>query len=346
MHSFDNTTNRVGFACKFSEIDKKNNVISIPEYNCKTTTIAWLNRQSKSVAETRLMDIIKHNVQSIKNVVNHLSTLDPELRMFRISSDVLPSYTHCDYQGFWRSQNTQDLLTKWFSVIGETARKNNVRLSFHPDQFCCIASESDSVISNSINELEYHADLARFMGYGKTFQDFKCNVHISGKKGPAGIREVYTKLSPEARNIITLENEEYTYGVDDTLSLSDIIPTVLDVHHFWIREGEYIQITDSRIEKIIESWRGIKPTMHYSVSREEYLHNHDVNILPDHKTLIESGLSKQKLRAHSDSVWNNAVNDYVLTFREKFNIMLEAKFKNLASFKLHEYYKGKSCSTN
>lgn len=344
MHSFDNTTNRVGFACKFSEIDKKNNVISIPEYNCKTTTIAWLNRQSKSVAETRLMDIIKHNVQSIKNVVNHLSTLDPELRMFRISSDVLPSYTHCDYQGFWRSQNTQDLLTKWFSVIGETARKNNVRLSFHPDQFCCIASESDSVISNSINELEYHADLARFMGYGKKKLDFKINIHLSGRRKSSGLDLVWDKLSPELKNCLTLENDEFQTGLDELLLLSDKVGIVLDIHHHFIHTGEWIQADDPRINRVVDSWQGVRPTIHYSVSREEYLPNHDPDILLNRDLLIADGINKTKLRAHSDYMWNNKVNQLAKTHWQWADILVEAKGKNLASFDLFNQWQGSKCS--
>jgi hypothetical protein len=35
------------------------------------------------------------------------------------------------------------------------------------------------------------------------------------------------------------------------------------------------------------------------------------------------------------------VNDWALTFYDKFDIMCESKAKNLASFKLHDRYKQK-----
>jgi len=181
--------------------------------------------------------------------------------------------------------------------------------------------------------------MVRWMGYGKTFQDFKVNVHISGRKGPQGIRDVYNRLSPEARNTLTLENEEYTHGLLDCLSLSDLVPTVMDVHHSWIREGEYIQPADALVQRVIDSWRGVRPTMHYSVSREDVLGSHPRHILPDHGALIAAGYNKQKLRAHSDHYWNDAVNDWALTFIDNFDIMCESKWKNLASFKLFERYK-------
>jgi hypothetical protein len=147
---------------------------------------------------------------------------------------------------------------------------------------------------------------------------------------------VHNRLSPEARNTLTLENEEYTHGLTDCLSLSDLVPTVLDIHHFWVREGKYISPNDDNVKKVIDSWRGVRPTLHYSVSREDVLVGHPGSQLPDHGALIELGHSKQKLRAHSDDYWNEAVNDWALTFLDKFDIMCESKWKNLASFKLHE----------
>jgi UV DNA damage repair endonuclease len=252
---------------------------------------------------------------------------------------MLSFYTHDDWKDFWHDSDIQNKLEHWMAPIGETARANDVRLSFHPGQFTVLASDREEVVNKSIEEFEYHCDMVRWMGYGKSFQDFKVNVHISGRKGPQGIRDVYNRLSPEARNTLTLENEEYTHGLLDCLSLSDLVPTVLDIHHNWIREGEYIQPTDALVQRVIDSWRGIRPTMHYSVSREDILGEHSATRLPDHGALIAAGYSKQKLRAHSDQYWNDAVNDWALTFLENFDIMCESKWKNLASFKLFERYK-------
>jgi hypothetical protein len=110
----------------------------------------------------------------------------------------------------------------------------------------------------------------------------------------------------------------------------------MDIHHHWIREGEYMELTDDRVKRIIDSWRGIRPTLHYSVSREDCLIEHPSNERPSHDALMEAGYSKQKLRAHSDYYWNEAVNDWALTFLDKFDMMCESKAKNLASYKLYE----------
>jgi UV DNA damage repair endonuclease len=331
------TIKRIGFACKWAEINKKGEIVSTEGLNTGGTTQAWAKRNSHAVVEEKIMDVAKRNIMNTHALVKKVATLDPELRMLRLTSDMLSFYTMDEYKDFWHSTDVQNSLERWFAPIGETARANNIRLSFHPDQFVVLASDRDEVVNKSIEEFEYHCDMVRWLGYGKTFQDFKVNVHISGRRGPQGIRDVYNRLSPEARNTLTLENEEYTHGLTDCLSLSDLVPTVMDIHHHWIREGEYIDCNDVLVKRVIDSWRGVRPTLHYSVSREDYLVEHASNERPAHDALMAAGCSKQKLRAHSDYYWNEAVNDWALTFRNDFDIMCESKAKNLASFKLHEY---------
>jgi UV DNA damage endonuclease len=194
--------------------------------------------------------------------------------MVRLGSEMLQGYTEKDWITWWQRKEIQDHLEKIFAPIGETARRLDVRLSFHPGQFCVLASENPGIVERSIQEFEYHADMVRWMGYGRTFQDFKINVHISGKRGPAGIRDALRRLSPEARNCITIENDENSWGVDSSLELAKDCALVLDIHHHWIRTGEYIQSTDDRVLRIVDSWRGVRPAMHYSVSREDYLVDH------------------------------------------------------------------------
>jgi UV DNA damage endonuclease len=242
-----------------------------------------------------------------------------------------------EYKPFWQRQDVRDSLERWMAPIGETARANDVRLSFHPDQFVVLASDRPEVVNKSIEEFEYHVDMARWMGYGKQFQDIKINVHISGRQGPDGIKRVISRLSPEARNAITIENEEMSWGLDSTLELANDLALVLDIHHHWIKTGEYIEESDPRIDMVIDSWRGVRPVIHYSVSREEHLPDACTVSRPCLTTLLESGHNKQKLRAHSDYYWNNAVNDWAISHWSWADIMCESKAKNLASFKLHDY---------
>ena len=337
-----NTVPRIGFACKWIDTPDQVNGIKpkddAKQYNTGTTTVRWLNNQSREVAEQRLWDLMVQNIESTRRLVERVGTLDPSLRMVRLSSDILPVYTHDTYRDYWLQPDVLSYAETHFARVGDIARANNVRLSFHPGQFTVLASSNPGIVERSIEEFEYHANMARWMGYGRTFQDFKINVHISGREGPEGIRRAYSKLSPEARNCITLENEEMTHGIEHTLMLSDIIPTVLDIHHHWVREGEYIHPGDDRCKRVVDSWRGVRPTLHYSCSREDVLEGHDATQAPDREILFESGLSKQKIRAHSDFYWNTATNDWALGFLDNFDIMCESKGKNIASRALYEQW--------
>jgi UV DNA damage repair endonuclease len=340
---YDNSVKRIGFACKYMHPDQSQSKKILEELqrplNTKATTVAWLNRQSQDVAETRLWEIMLHNTESARRLVEYVSTLPKDLRMVRLGSDILPVYTEPTWSYFWHRRDVIDTMVPRFAAIGELARRTGVRLSFHPGQFCVLASVNPEIVNRSIEEFEYHADMARWMGYGRSFQDFKINVHISGRQGPDGIRAVLPRLSPEARNCLTIENDEMCWGLDASLELVDDCALVLDIHHHWIRDGEYIENNDDRIKRVIDSWRGVRPVIHYSVSREDLLMEHCRDTRPDLNALLEQGYKKAKLRAHSDYYWNRAVNDWALTFRDQFDIMCESKAKNLASHALYEHEK-------
>jgi UV DNA damage repair endonuclease len=230
---------------------------------------------------------------------------------------------------------------KHFARVGDLARALDVRVSMHPGQFTVLASDNPDIVDRSIEEFEYHIDVARWMGFGRKFQDFKCNVHISGRQGPAGIKSALKRLSPEARNCITIENDENKWGLEASLMLADDLALVLDIHHHWVATGEYIEPDDERIRIIIDSWRGVRPAMHYSVSREDILLDFDPSVRPDMDTLLESSYKKAKLRAHSDYMWNDAANDWAMRHWSWGDIMVESKCKNLASIALHKYFKEK-----
>ena len=330
---------KIGFACKWIDTPEQINGIKPKDeckiYNTSSTTVSWLNRQSKDVAVEKLWDLMKGNIEACRLLVERVGGLDENLRMVRLSSDILPVYTQQDWSWFWRTSDVRDYARRHFREVGDTARKMGVRLSFHPGQFCVLASDNPDIVNRSIEEFEYHVDMARWMGFGKSFQDFKINVHIAGRAGPDGIKRVIPRLSPEARNCLTIENDEMSWGIEESIKLANDCALVLDIHHHWVRTGEYLQPTDSRYKSIVDSWRGVRPVLHYSISREDLLVGHADNVSPDLGLLLEDGYKKQKLRAHSNFYWNNEVTDYALSFLEYSDIMCESKAKNLASFAVH-----------
>jgi UV DNA damage endonuclease len=338
---FNPDIKRLGFACKYMHEDQSQPKRLLEEIerplNTRATTVAWLNRQSRDVAEERLWEIMLHNTESARRLVEYVGTLPENRRMVRLSSDLLPVYTEPTWSYFWHRMDVINAMVPRFAAIGELAQRTDVRLSFHPGQFCVLASDNPDIVERSIEEFEYHADMARWMGFGRSFQDFKINVHIAGRQGPEGIKRVIPRLSPEARNTLTIENDEMSWGLGSSLELADHCALVLDIHHHWIRNGEYIEANDDRIKRVIDSWRGVRPVIHYSVSREDLLPDHCRNTRPDLDALLAQGYKKAKLRAHSDFYWNEPVNDWALTHWQWADIMCESKAKNLASQRLYEH---------
>jgi UV DNA damage endonuclease len=337
----DQSIKRIGFCCKYMDPDQTQKPKILKEiqqnFTEKGTTVAWCNRQEKADAEDKLLEVVTHNMKSAYNLVEYVSTLPENRRMVRLGSNQIPMATEPTWRYLWEDSNNRAELHKGFARIGELARAKDVRLSFHPGQFCVLASDRPDVVERSIDEFEYHANMARWMGYGRKFQDFKINVHISGRQGAEGVIKALPRLSPEALNTITIENDEMCHGLDESLKLKDHVALVLDIHHHWIRDEEYIQPQDDRVKAVIDSWRGVRPAMHYSYSRDEHLPAGDDTHagLHDIVGLLEQGHKKQKLRAHSDYYPNDIANDWALSFWDQFDIQCEAKAKNLASEQLY-----------
>ena len=335
---------RIGFCCKWlndhSEFGGMKVNAKDRNLNGRSTTMRWL-REHKDKAEQRQWDILTHNTLAARRLIQRVGTLPPGRRMVRLGSEMLQGYTEKDWKSWWQQKHLQDHLARLFAPVGETARKLDVKISFHPGQFCVLSSVTPEIVERSIEEFEYHADMARWMGFGKSFQDgCKINVHISGRQGPDGIRKALPRLSPEARNLITIENDEMGWGLDASLELEKDLALVMDIHHHWIRDEEYIDANDDRVKRVIDSWRGQRPTMHYSYSRDEHLAPANLgdkihSEMHDIKMLLERGCKKQKLRAHSDLLPNAIVNDWALSFGENFDIQTEAKGKNMAAEQLY-----------
>jgi UV DNA damage endonuclease len=326
---------KIGFCCKWltdpGECGGMKVNAANRELNGRSTTMRWL-REHADQAEQRQWDIMNHNARAALNMVETVGALRPELRMVRLGSEMLQGYTEPNWKAWWQQPDIQRHLEKIFRPIGDRARKLGVRLSFHPGQFCVLASENDGIVERSIEEFEYHADMARWMGYGSEWHDhgFKINVHLSGKGGPDKFLRTLDRLSPEARNLITIENDEIGNGIDVALAVAHRVALVLDIHHHWIKTGEYIEPRDPRAQRVVESWRGVRPVAHFSVSREDVLVGHDDRTRPDLERLLGAGYKKQRLRAHSDFYWNQAVNEWAAGFSEQWDIQCEAKGKNLA----------------
>ncbi|PVE22856.1 UV damage endonuclease UvsE [Microvirga sp. KLBC 81] len=324
---------RLGFCCKFLPEDGK--AETARQMNTTTVTMAYLGRLDPGAAYDRLSAVVAHNLEAAIRQIAHVASRPKLERLHRLSSDLLPGYTHPSCQDFYRDQDLRNLVEAKLASAGQLAREHGVRLSMHPGQFCVIVSANPSAVANGVAEFEYHADVMCYMGYGEGWHPSGAHINIHGgarAMGVGGIREGLGRLSETARNLITIENDEVSFGLDDLLPLADAVPLVLDLHHHWIKSGgKYVEPDDPRIERIIASWRGVRPLSHISVSREDLLPDHDIHALPDYKALTQAGIKPKDLRGHSDLMWNVAVNDLVARHLAWSDFEVEAKLKNIAS---------------
>jgi UV damage endonuclease UvdE len=313
---------KLGFACKYLDAQAKQ------PFPFKTTTRTRFLGLDGGAQASLLAQLAKQNLENQLHMLNQLAQLPDALRMMRIGSDLLPLYTVPEATAIYAElmPDLQPLLSR----CGDVARANNIRLSFHPGQYSVLASDNEGVVDRAIEDVEYHAMCAVAMGYGHQFQDFKINIHMNGKKGIEGFRSAFMRLSPEARNMLTVENDEISCSLDDVLLARNLCPVVLDIHHHWVKENQYIQADDPRIALIIESWRGVRPVLHYSIAQEGIIPAYG---FPNQQDLA---VSKMKLRAHADYYFNQTLNDWALSFSD-FDIMCEVKMKNLARDRLYFY---------
>lgn len=336
---------KIGFCCKFvptqSFKSPKEEKSWIDSYNIKGTTVTALEKLSHKDRVDRILGLINTNIQNLKNQFDLMGTWEPSLRMLRIGSDVLPVKTHPSIAAVYQEPSVIKAMQA-LEKAGDIARKHDIRLSMHPGQFTLLCSKSgDDVIQRSIQDLEYHADVFRLLGYDSTDLQQEINIHGGARRDDFTEQFLnnFKNLSTDLQNWLSVENDEFSYSLDDLLPISDKVKICLDIHHYWIHHGVYINSADTRLEQVIASWRGARPEMHVSWTHEDVLGDHSCTVLPDMALLESAGFNKSKLRAHSSGAWNSAIASYALEFWDRFDLCVEAKNKNIAAKQLYDFGK-------
>jgi UV DNA damage endonuclease len=207
--------------------------------------------------------------------------------MFRIGSTLLPLFDKI------AESPLNNLVADAESAISKVgAAAAGMRLTTHPGQFVVISSDSDTVVANSIRELEYHAFVMDSLGCAKTPQ-FAINIH-GGKRGAfdrlvAGINA----LPPAVRSRLTLENDENCWSVTDLLPVAEKtgIPIVFDSHHHAFNDGGLSG--EAAMLAAAGTWpSGIKPLQHLSNTEpgmeggsftERRQHSWAIHYIPDYQ---------------------------------------------------------------
>lgn len=326
----------IGFACKFHDTNSK--IAEAIQY--RTVTAKTISGLSSAEALLKVTSVVMENIRMLALSLAYLKTLPSGRRMFRITSDLLPLMTHPQFFKIYQMGDLMKNIEKQLLTLGDYARLHGIKLSMHPGQYTVLNSDNHNTRTMAVADIEYHARIGRALGYTSS-KEFKINVHVNGRGGLSAFGVSYKMLSREARAFLTLENDEMSAGIEDVLEYCEKfhIPAVLDIHHHWVKTGEYISPRDPRIERILRTWNGNRPTMHYSCPRKEVLieagHDNDLE-MPDRDYLLANGSTLLSLRKHSDTFDNITADMWALSFHEMFDIMCEAKHTNVAAESLYK----------
>lgn len=254
------------------------------------------------------------NVQDLKTIL--LWNINEGIEFYRMSSDMLP------WSSDWFDESEIEnsiVLLKLLQQAGNIVKNNNLRVTFHPDHFVVLPSPRDSVVDNSIRDLNLHGLIMDCMGLERT-PYYKINIHCNGvygnkQKAMDRFCDNFERLHESVQTRLTIENDDKPgmYTVQDLMYIHQRIgiPIVFDEHHFRLNTGGLL-IEDS-IEMAISTWPdGIRPVVHYSESKA--LHENNDSIKP---------------QAHSDYV-----SSIPISVNYDVDVMLEAKAKEQAALKL------------
>lgn len=331
---------RIGFCCQLVLDDPAEQT----RVSMRTTTLAWLARQTPAAAYDRLAEIAAHNLDALEAQIGWVGALPREERMFRIVSGMFPGWSHPAVEHYWQDADLNALVERRLAEIGALTRTRDVRLAMHPGQYAVIATLRAEAYANAVRDIMEHVRQFALMGYaGDHPHGAFINVHGGGAAaGVEGLRAGLDALPSEARAMLTLENDELSFGLDDLLQVADRVAIVVDFHHHWVHSrGEYLEPDDPRVDQIIASWRGIRPAAHISVSQETLLGDHDPETRP---AFAQLGHAPAKLRAHSEMMWNRAVNRLVARHLSWCDVEVEAKAKNRASRQLADQLRSEAAA--
>jgi UV DNA damage endonuclease len=288
----------LGYCCINMTLKKEKNVTTNRGMTQKTFREKGLSYVSELVVKNvdDLIQILKWNANN--NITN-----------FRISSDILPWGT--EYQ----IENLPDhnkILNK-LREAGRIARDTGQRISMHPSHFVKLASLKETVVENSVKDLELHSKIFDYMDLPTSTQA-PINIHV----GMNYSKEVvdrwissYNMLSKNCKSRLVIENDDKANAFSikqlyEEIHLKTKTPITFDYFHHSFHTDALSEREAAHLSA--STWpNGIKPLFHYSESK-----NKNENLAGNP-------------RAHADYVYN-IIDDFGLDI----DVDLEAKAKERA----------------
>ena len=301
--------NRMGYACINMQLSNQKPRVY--------TGRSMIKRTFKSKGINYASELGLQNCKDLLEIIkwNH----DNGFNFFRITSNLFPwcsEYKLSDMPDY-------DEICDVLSNAGSYATTNDIRITCHPGPFNVLTSPHEHVVENCIKDLTTHGEVFDLMNLSRTPYN-KINIHIGGAYGDKvssmeRFCENFHRLPDSVKSRLTVENDDKAsmYSVVDLYEgvyCKIGIPIVFDYHHHRFCNGGLSE--EDALEVAISTWNNIVPVVHYSESRN-----------------IEQEDNKIRPQAHSDYVY-----DYIDTYGNRVDIMVEAKAKELAVLKYKEIH--------
>jgi UV DNA damage endonuclease len=294
----------LGYACINTKLREQDIFMS------RTCRLATLRQRGIQY----VYELALQNLQDLEVILKW--NFDNGIFLFRLSSEIFPFATHADYFEEY-SKDFDQIFGAQLKRLGELVTKYQQRVTFHPGQFTQLSSERDSVVINSIREIDFHARILDSMNCNK---DSVIVIHggskAGGKDAALGrLKTSFYKLSESSQRRLVLENCEMCYSVEDLLPVCQElgVPLVLDFHHHNINPGT--KSLENYIKAVLDTWnsRQIKPKFHLSESRDGIT--------------VDDSITKR--RAHSDYIKEIPMIFYKFAQQslDGIDLMFEAKMK-------------------
>jgi UV DNA damage endonuclease len=282
------TNYNLGYACinlGFSQRPKKQRI---------TTNRSMIKRTFQEKGLPYASELALLNSKDLLTIMKW--NKENNIHFYRMSSDLIP----------WASEYelTQlpdyDAIAEALYEVGLYAAENNIRITTHPGPFNKLTSPKESVILNTIRDLEIHGEIFDLMCLPRT-PYAKINIHVGAAYDdkPMALDNFcknFQRLSEAVRSRLTVENDDKPSLYTTEELYNDIhkrigIPVVFDYHHHDLHPGRLSE--KEALDLALATWPvDVRPVVHYSESRSD-----------------EYGDPKIKPQAHSDS-YVRAVNKY------------------------------------
>lgn len=274
---------------------------------------------------------LRTSIDYLHAIFDYLDEAD--IRMYRISSDIAPYVTHPDLPQF---HNQIEESRNELAELGAKARRFDIRLSMHPSQYIVLNSPDQRIADAAVRDFTCHAAFLDNLGAG---EDAKIVTHVGGVYGdrPAAMERwvsAYRTLPGTIRRRLVLENDDVSYPVTDTLAIHGEtgVPLVFDnLHHAVLNPSGLPEL--EALRRCLATWPpGQMPKIHYSSQRvapREVVRR--IRATGEKQTTTQAAKAGQ----HDDDIHADEFVGFVRAAEQaRFDVMLEAKNKDVALFRL------------